>query len=107
MYLELFSSCAGLTAGTAIGYSFGLLQAVAFRHNENLQRSGKPMTGFNVLPGSGGRVVLLLLLLVLIQIICPMLFRDGIQWWVSGGVGLGYGWTLLRQLALRRKGAKE
>ena len=106
MSLELLSSFLGLSAGTGIGYAFGLLQVVALRHNEKLQLSGKRITGWNILPGSGGRVVLLLLLLMLIQVICPMLFRDGIQWWVSGGVALGYGWTLFRQLLLRRKEVK-
>ena len=106
MFLTILSSFLGLAAGTGIGYAFGALQKIALRHNENLQRSGKALTGFNVLPGSGGRVVLLLLLLVAIQLICPMLFREGIQWWVTGGVLLGYGGTLFRQLLLRRKEAK-
>lgn len=106
MFIEIASSSLGLAAGTGIGYAFGLLQAVALRHNEKLQLSGKRLTGWNVLPGSGGRVVLLLLLLMLIQVVCPMLFRDGIQWWVTGGVLLGYGWTLFRQLSLRRKEVK-
>jgi hypothetical protein len=58
------------------------------------------------MPGSGARVAYLLLLLIGIQLICPMLFRDGTQWWVSGGLALGYGWTLLRELRLRQSGTK-
>jgi hypothetical protein len=46
--------------------------------------------------------------LVLVQLICPLFFVNGSQWWVSGGVVLGYGSILYRQLrqrqaALRRR----
>jgi hypothetical protein len=36
-------------------------------------------------------------------VVCPLLFRDGTQWWVSGGVVAGYGWTLFQQLQRLRK----
>jgi positive regulator of sigma E activity len=55
------------------------------------------------MPRSGARVAYLLLALALVQIICPLLFSDGVQWTVSAGVGLGYGWTLFRTLRQRLK----
>ena len=45
--------------------------------------------------------------LVLIQFICPRLFNGGgIQWWVSGGLALGYGYTLFTQLREKLSGKK-
>ena len=103
MYLEIFSSLLGLSAGTGIGYAFGLLQAAALRRNEQRQREGKLKHVWSLMPGAGARTAYLLITLLIVQVICPLLFRDGVQWWVSGGVMLGYGWTLFRQLMLRRK----
>ena len=79
MLLDLLTYPLGLLSGAVIGYSFGLFQAAALRHNEKLQQAGKLKSGWSVMPGSGGRVVLLLLLLVLIQVVCPLLFRAGTQ----------------------------
>jgi hypothetical protein len=42
--------------------------------------------------------------LVLIQVLCPVLFVNGIQWWVSAGVVLGYGGLLFWQLRQRGNG---
>jgi hypothetical protein len=50
------------------------------------------------------RVALLLLVLALIQAVCPVFFVDGIQWWVSAGVAIGYGAQLFIQLRVRRAG---
>ena len=44
----------------------------------------------------------LMMALVLVQVVCPMLFVNGIQWWVSGGVVLGYGSVLFSQLLRQR-----
>src|SRR5664279_5532523 len=104
--MNLLYSLIGLLAGSGVGYAFGLLQAAALRRNEKRQLEGKLKSGFSLMPGAGARVSYLLLTLVGIQFICPLLFRDGTQWWVSGGVALGYGWTLFRQLMLRRMEAK-
>jgi hypothetical protein len=106
MLSDLLSHLAGVLAGSTIGYAFGLLQAVALRRNEERQRSGKLKNGWSLMPGSGARVAYLLLLLIGIQLICPMLFRGGTEWWVSGGLVLGYGWTLFKQLQLRRSETK-
>jgi len=54
------------------------------------------------MPGSGLRGAFLLIALVIIQVICPLLFAQGVQWWVSGGLAAGYGWSLFQQLRRRR-----
>jgi len=91
----------GLLAGAIIGVGFGMIQNAARRHNERKQAEGKLNTGWVLMPGSGARVAYLLIALVLIQIVCPLLFKDGIQWWVSGGLVAGYGLMLFRELRQR------
>ena len=99
---NVFLSIIGLIAGGFIGVGFGMVQDAARQRNERLQEGGKLKSGWAVMPGSGKRVVYLLVALVLIQIVCPLLFNDGVQWWVSVGVAGGYGFMLLRQLARRK-----
>ena len=91
----------GLTAGGLIGLGFGLVQERARQRNERLQDSGKLTNGWAVMPGSGRRVAYLLVALVLVQAVCPLLFNNGTQWWVSGGVVAGYGYLLFCQLRER------
>ena len=93
---------AGLMAGSILGSGFGIIQALARQRNERLQQSGKLQSAWAVIPGSGRRVAGLLVALALIQVLCPLLFVHGGQWWVSGGVVAGYGATLFRQFRLRR-----
>jgi len=93
----------GLTAGGAIGYAFGLLQAVALLRHEKQQQSGVLKNGWTLFPGSGARVACLLLALALVQLVCPLLFVAGTQWLVSAGVLVGYGWTLFHQMRQRLK----
>ena len=100
---NLFLDLVGLAAGGAIGFAFGLLQQAALRRNAEREQAGKLKSGWSLMPGAGARVAYLLLVLALIQLVCPLLFADGTQWVVSGGLVLGYGWTLLRQLRLRLK----
>jgi hypothetical protein len=100
-FINMFQSIAGFIAGALIGLAFGMIQEAARRRNERLQETGKLKSGWAVMPGSGRRVAYLLVTLVLIQILCPLLFRDGVQWWVSGGVVGGYGFMLFRQLRQR------
>ena len=102
-FLDIVCDLAGLAAGGAIGYAFGLLQQVAKRHNEKLEKSGKLRSVWSLIPGSGARVVYLLLTLVLVQWLCPLLFTDGTQWWVSAGLVAGYGYQLYRELRLRMR----
>jgi len=101
MSLGIIYSLLGLGVGSGTGYAFGLLQAAALRRNEQRQREGKLNSGWVLMPGAGARVAYLLVTLLIIQGICPLLFRDGVQWWVSGGVVFGYGWTLGQSLRLK------
>jgi hypothetical protein len=97
-----FETWFALVAGGAIGWGFGKAQQAALRHHQKLEQSGHFKSGWNLMPGSGGRVAMLMMALVLVQVVCPMLFENGIQWWVSGGVVLGYGSVLFSQLLRRR-----
>src|SRR6266481_4252121 len=101
---QMFASIAALIGGGMISIGFGMIQDAARRRNEKRQETGELKSGWAVMPGSGVRVAYLLIALVLIQLICPLLFRDGTQWWVSGGVVGGYGFMLFWQLRQRLSG---
>lgn len=105
--VDILRSLVGIAAGATIGYAFGLLQNAALRRNAERQKDGKLKNGWTLMPGSGVRVAYLLIALVLVQLICPLLFVDGTQWWVSGGVIAGYGVMLYHQLRLKMRLAKE
>lgn len=92
---------AALVAGALIGWSFGVLQLLAARHNERLQQEGRLRSAWSVMPGSAGRVAILLVGLAMIQITCPLFFDGGVEWFVSAGVLAGYGTQLF--LRLRRR----
>jgi len=100
-FVIMLQSIAGLIVGGLVGAGFGKVQEAARLRNERRQGSGQLKSGWAVMPGSGVRVAYLLIALVLIQLVCPLLFRDGIQWWVSGGVVAGYGFMLFWQLRKR------
>jgi hypothetical protein len=95
-----------LAGGLAIGYGFGLVQAAAQRRNERRAQRGQLRSGWAVMPGSGLRVAYLLVMLAVIQVVCPVFFVDGAQWWVSAGVAGGYGAFLFGQLRERRASAR-
>lgn len=95
---DILRYMAGLVAGVLIGVGFGLLQAAALRRNQRLEQSGQLKSGWAVMPGSMRRVAYLMIALALVQILCPMLFVNGTQWWVSAGVVIGYGVMLAQQL---------
>lgn len=98
---------AALLVGVMIGLAFGMIQDAARRRNEKRQQAGTLKSGWSVMPGSGARVMYLVIALVLIQFICPRLFSSGgVQWWVSGGLALGYGYTLFVQLREKLSGKK-
>jgi hypothetical protein len=88
-------------AGVVIGLSFGKLQTLARRRHQQLAHAGKLDAGWTVMPGSMRRACYLLLALALAQLVCPLLFTNGYQWWVSGGVVAGYGTMLFLQLRQR------
>lgn len=98
---DILRSSVGVLVGVVIGLGFGMIQDAARRRHEKRQQEGKLGSGWSLMPGSGARVAYLLIALVLIQIICPLLFSAGTQWWVSGGLVAGYGWVLFRQLRQR------
>ena len=101
-FIDILRSAAAVLVGGVIGLAFGTLQAAALRRHEQKERAGDFKNAWSIMPGSGARVAYLLVTLVVIQIVCPMLFADGTQWWVSGGVLAGYGWHLLQRLRRRR-----
>ena len=91
-----------LILGSVIGLAFGSIQNAALLRNKKRERQGNLHSGWSLMPGSMRRVAFLLIALALVQIACPMFFeREGMQWIVSAGVVLGYGWTLLDQFRLR------
>lgn len=107
MALHIFDVLRGASAllvGGAIGLVFGTIQQRARRRHERLQQEGKFTTGWAATPGSFRRVAYLLVALALVQLVCPLLFAPGsaCPWYVSAGVLLGYGRTLLSQLRERR-----
>lgn len=102
----MLASIIALLTGGIIGVAFGFVQNAARRRNEERQNKGELNSGWSVMPGSGARVAYFMIALLLIQVICPLLFRDGTQWWVTGGVGLGYGLMLVVQLRRRLAGNK-
>jgi hypothetical protein len=101
-FLEILRPILALVVGATIGFAFGRMQNFARQQHQKMVDTGEFKSPWRIMPGSGGRVALLLVALVLIQIVCPMLFADGTQWWVSGGLLAGYGWTLFLQLRHRR-----
>lgn len=85
-----------LVLGGVIGLAFGLVQKTALLRNKKLQEVGGLSSGWAIMPGSMRRVAFLMIALVLVQVACPLFFQsDSVQWVVSAGVLLGYGWTLL------------
>jgi hypothetical protein len=101
--INALRSLLAVSAGGMIGYAFGLVQNAARLRHEKKQLEGKFKSGWSIIPGSGARVAYLLVALLLVQLICPMLFEEGTQWVVSGGVAVGYGLVLFQQLRQRRK----
>jgi len=92
------------TAGLAIGFAFGALQQAAIRRHEKLQSEGRFRSGWSATPGSFRRVAYLMVALALVQLVFPAFFAGGgvSEWLVSAGVVGGYGWTLYRQMRLRK-----
>lgn len=97
--MNLFLAAAGLAIGAVIGYGFGLVQRHALAKNDERQAKGNLKNGWTLMPGAGGRIAMFLLVLVLVQVLCPLLFENAnIPWLISAGVVLGYGATLVQRL---------
>jgi hypothetical protein len=99
--LQILRVSAALLAGGLIGVAFGLVQQAAARRYQKKHEAGQFDTGWAVMPGSMRRVAALLVALLLVQIVCPLLFSNGCQWWVSAGLVAGYAFMLFRQLRQR------
>jgi len=88
-----------IVLGGIIGFAFGALQKKALLAHKKRQEEGKLGSGWAIMPGSMGRVAVLLVTLALVQIIFPMFFEGStIPWLVSAGVVIGYGAALFLQL---------
>ena len=97
--MDILVQVGGLMLGVAIGYAFGAVQNIALLRNKQDQERKILRSGWTILPGSMGRVAILLAVLGLVQILCPLFFEGtSTQWLVSAGVMIGYGWTLVHQL---------
>jgi len=96
-----FCCLAAVLAGGLIGVSFGFLQAKASRRNQQSEQAGTLNNGLGTMPGSMRRVAYLMVALALVQILCPLLFTNHFEWWVSAGVVGGYGAILFNQLRRR------
>lgn len=98
---EIFRGALGGAVGLLIGVAFGLLQQLALRRNERRESERALKSGWSLMPGAGARVAYLLVALTGVQLVCPLLFVGEAQWWVSGGVALGYSGVLWRGLRRR------
>lgn len=92
---------AAFIIGGGIGYLFGAIQNTALLKNKKRSEKGSLKTGWIIMPGSFSRVAVLLIVLVLVQLGLPMFFKGNIQWIVSAGLILGYGWTMVKRLRQR------
>ena len=94
---------AALIIGSIIGFSFGFIQKKAYDRYERKQRNGTFRSAWSIMPGSGMRIAYLMIVLFIIQVTCPLFFNGNIEWIVSAGVVLGYGWILVQQLKTRSR----
>ena len=90
-----------LAIGGAIGFWFGSTQNSAAARNKKKFEKGDLKTGWAIMPGSMSRVAMLLVLLVVIQLAIPVFFHGNIEWILSAGIVLGYGWSFVKQLRRR------
>ena len=101
-YLSIILAVGAFILGATVGLAFGSLQNAAILRFQKQKQQGKEGQGHSFLPGSASRIGFLLIVLMVVQIACPMLFsQQSLQWIVTAGVVLGYGWTLKDQLRLR------
>jgi hypothetical protein len=90
-----------LAIGGAIGYWFGSTQNSAASRNKKKYENGNLKSGWVLMPGSMSRVAMLLVLLVVIQVAIPVFFHGNIEWILSAGIVLGYGWSFIKHMRER------
>jgi hypothetical protein len=96
---NLLLAIAGLSLGALIGFGFGTLQRFALAKNTSRQEKGTLKSGWTLMPGAGGRIAAFMIVLVLVQVVCPLLFENAnTPWIISAGVVIGYGWTLVQKM---------
>ena len=83
--MNIISILLGIVLGMTIGASFAWLQLLAARRNEMLSKQ-LPIGILRQVPGSMGRVALLLMALVAVQVLFPMANK----WWLSGALAVAY-----------------
>ena len=97
--LNILVPAGAIILGGIIGYAFGALQKKALLQHKKRQDEGKLGSGWAIMPGSMGRVAILLIALAALQLLFPIFFEGStIPWLVSGGVVIGYGAELFHQL---------
>ncbi len=85
--------------GIGIGVVFGTLQHKALLRDQAQQANKGHKRRRLVIPSSFRRIFYLVMLLMVIQYVAPMLFKNAsIQWILTAGIIIGYGWTLVRRL---------
>ena len=92
--ISILISLAAIVIGYAIGFWFGTIQRNAQNKNKQKYQNGELKSGLFIMPGSMSRVAMLLAILLVMQMTIPMFFKGNIQWILSAGMILGYGWTL-------------
>jgi membrane protein YqaA with SNARE-associated domain len=98
--IDLLIAVCGLLLGGVIGFTFGSLQQAALHRNRKRQQGQDAAVAMTFFSGSLRRTGFLLMVLVAVQVACPMLFEGALApWIVSAGVVVGYGWTLLKKPA--------
>jgi hypothetical protein len=100
--LHTFLPVGGFTLGAMIGFGFGSFQDAALRRNQRAQESAHHESGWVVLSSSMQRITFLLIVLMAIQLACPIFFAgETLPWVVSAGVVVGYGVKWLKKQRAR------
>jgi hypothetical protein len=88
----------GVLLGASIGGAFAWFQLLALHRNELLQRHETLPGWLRQVPSSVGRVTLLLMALIVVQVAFP----SADKWWLSGALAAAYGVPFFRRLNERR-----
>ncbi len=94
---------AGIFVGSIIGGALRWWQEAGLRRQEEHRLAAKPEERGAANLGQEMRIASLLVILVVTQLTCPMFFRDGMEWWVSGSLVAGYGGVVFHQSLKAKK----